>query len=1140
MTVKILAPDGVLRSDVVFSTTSTSRFITGTVPEGTTDALVSLRGTAYSSDPTLVSFTGTEFIVPNPSSFPSGLDLFSGENIVGIQSVPLVGPPSAAATATIFLLASNDAGAFPPPTGITVERLDQSVKVSLRGLSDTRITGYNFYASTEPGGGDGGYTRINVSPVNTADVVENVSTLYTLVSKNPVADSDPVFASAKILQVTAADAVLSTDVDARVEIPDTVDTLQYDITLSSVESVSYYRFQHDRLANEDSNPATIFIGEFASLPNNQSLYYAATAIYYDEASQIEYESYFSAEVVASPVNVRIQTVTLPAVSRQQILQDAIASIYRQNPNIGVQPGAVIRDTFLDPFSTEAERVRFIVDFLYRASSFDTLLQLDDPNNTGISIAPSNSAYKIALASAFFLTDPEAVQAIIDGAFDKLAANFSVPRPTGVRAIGEARFYTPTTPTRTLQIPLGTLVQGSGVQFRTTRVGELPADRSASFYNPATRLYSVTVPIQAVVPGGAGNLGPRQINSGAPYGFSVINDAATFGGSSSYTNAQLAALARGALSSVDTGTEQGYLQGAGGVPGVIQAEVVRAGNPLMQRDFDPSTGTHFGGKVDVWTQGSRSVQVSDTFAFTYKRKRAIQFVVLGNPANYQFQALDSDLSESNPISQMLDYPSLGLGLTNVTTGEDFDLTGVTIVNYNTIVLSTTVTQPAVTLTDVVLGDYRYRTGTQYVFSRQPVSYVASVVGEIVGSLGYQSFYLANPHSPLGLGRSTQAGNYLQIVQSADPTVVSPSGALIPVSNELHVLTGFYTENMNILGADSFSVVVTDSTGTVTYLGPWSGAGVPDYDIIEGTATTPLGIRRTAAGTIPDGSSVLVSYDHDENFVVTYQTNLVTAAVQDYLDVSEHATADALAKDGIQVPVEVTATVVTQRGYLQSTVDQSIRANLQYLVSNLRMGSPLRRSDIISTINDTAGVSYVIVPLTTVARAVNSLVAYDKLDVSDLPDTFRVNAWSTPTVGVWLLKDSLSAPTYDSGGEPGVFRGVFQSDVELTLQDSTPENLGFGSNQSYIIGDGGLNIPGYTDDATLNAQGFVTPVDIAAARRTLSQNRVLVSLPVGSSPYEFTYWATYSVGVAEGDHDIVTSNVEYVVLGAITLSYDEDRV
>ena len=1140
MTVMILAPDGVLRDTVVFSTNATARFVTGTLPEGTADVLVSIRGGAYTSDPSLVSFTGTDFIVPNPASYPNGLDLFSGENTIGVQAVPLVGTVGAAAVATIFLLSEDPSvGSFPPPTAITIERLDLAVRVTAQGISDARITGYNFYGSSEPGGGTVGYSRLNVYPVSTADTVENTSTLFTLVSKNPVAESTPLYVRARVEQETAAEVVLETDVDSRVQIPDTVSEIETTVTLSSVERVSYYRFLHNRLFNETSSPQTIFIGQFASLPTDAPMYYAVTAIYFDTVTQVEYESFFSVEVVGSPINVRVQTATLPAVSRQQILQSAILSIYRQNPDIGVQPGAVIRDTFLDPFATEAERVRFIVDFLYRASSFDTLLQIDDPNGTGTSIPPANSSYKTALAAAFFLSDPADVQPIIDGAFDKLAANFSVPRPAGLRAIGEVRFYTPLTPTRSLPIPLGTLVQGAGVQFRTTRAAELPADRAASFYNPSTRLYSLTVPIQAVTPGSASNLGPRQINSGAPYGFSVINDAATFGGTNAYSNSQLAALARGALSSVDTGTLQGYLQSASSVAGVIQTEIVRAGNPLMQRDFDPATGTHVGGKVDVWTQGLRAVRVSDTFAFTYERKRDIQFAVQGSPSLYQFMALDPDLSETNPISQMLNYPSLGLGLRNISTGEVFDLTGVTIVNFNTIQLSTAVVQPPVTLTSVVLGDYRYRIGDRYTFSRQPVSYVATVTGEVTGELGLQSYYLVNPNSPLSLGRSTQAGDYLQIVQPTDPTVVAPSGALISVTNELHVLTGFYAESVDILGADSLSLTVTNVTGLVTYRGPWDPSGLPDYDIVEGTATTPVSIRRTPLSAIPDGGSVLVNYNHDENFVVVYQTNLITGAVQDLIDTTEHATADTVAKDAVQVPVEITATVVTQRGFLQSTVDQNIRANLQYLVSNLRMGVPLRRSDILSAISGSEGVSYVVVPLTTVARSVGSLVARDVLDTSSLGDALRVEAWSTRSVATWLLKQELSNPVLTAGGAPGPFRGVFQDDYLLELQRTTPSSLSYGNGRYYLIGDGGEDIPGYTDTATLTALGYTTPTAIAEARRLRSKNRVLVSLAVGTSPFVYDYWATYSVGAATGDNDIVTTAVEYIVLGNVTFTYTEEK-
>lgn len=1140
MTTKFYAPDGTLQTTVVFSTTTTARFFTGVVDAGTVDLLVSVRGGPLTSDPSLVLLTGTTFTVPNPESFPNGLDLFSGENTVTVQAVPLVGTPGPIATTTAYLLNPSDVtGAFNPPTKISVERLDRGVRIDVRGVTDTRVTGYNFYASKDPGGGSVGYTRLNLYPVATGTATEEKSDLFTLTTKNPRVDSTPSFERAIVRQENASEVVLSTDVDSRVEIPDTVTTIETTVTLASVTSYTTYSFFHNRTANETDAPATIFVGEFASLNPTDPLYYVATAVYFDDATGVEYESYFSAEVVGSPVNVRIQTVPLPAVSRQKILETALYSIYRQDSGVAIQPGSVIRDTFLDPFTTEAERLRFLLDFYYRASSFDTLLQIDDPNGTGTSIEPSASAYKVALASAFFLSDPADVQPIIDAAFDKLSGNFSIQRPAGKRARGEARFYTPLTPTRTLPIPLGTIVTGNGIQFRTTRAAEIPLSGLASFYNPTTRLYSVTVPIEAVTVGSEGNLDRRQINQGAPYGLSVVNDAETFGGTNAYTNTQLAALARGALSSVDTGTQQGYYGTAVDVGGVIQAQVIEAGSPFMLRDIFPGTTRHVGGKVDVWTQGVQLAQVSDVFAFSYQQRRGVQFVVVGSPANYQFQAVDPGLSPTNPLSSMLNYPALGLGLRNATTGMDYDLTGVTVVGYNTIRLSTAVAQPPVTLSDVVLGDYRYRTGDKYTMSRQPVSYLASVTGEVTGALDQQVYYLVHPNSPLDVGRSTKAGDYLQINDVVDPGVVTPSGALVPVTNELHVLTGFYNESVFSLGADSLSVVVKDSTGVTTYRGPFDPSGTPDYEIVEGTATTPLAIRRTHDTTIPDGGAVLIDYDHDENFVVTYQTNLIPQVVQGDLNKTKHASADVLAKDAVQVPVDISATIVLRKGYPQSTADRGLRANLQYLVSNLRMGVPLRRSDVISTLGSTTGVSYVTVPLWTMARAIGSTVTMDTLGVSTLGDTFRVDAWSTASNATWLLHQELAAPTITGGGPVGAYRGVYQNDLPLTLQLSAPENLSGANGRAYIIGDGGLVIPGFTDDATLAAAGYVTPADIAAERQRRSQNRVLVSLAVGDAPQNHTYFATYVVGASRGDNDINPSGVEYIVLGDVTFTYTEDK-
>jgi hypothetical protein len=1133
---KVLGPDGVLRDSAAWSTTSPKRFFTGTVPETAADLEVSIRGAAFSTDPSLIMFTASGWMVPNPAAYPDGLDLTSGANVIRVRSVPLVGTPSAPVTATVNLLSSPTVLPVEPPSGITVERLDNSVNISARGLDDARITGYLFYASTIAGGGAEGYTRINANPVSVPVRKEEVTSLSSLTTKNLPAVADPLFVRLIVSQENLAQTTLQTDVDTRVEIPDTVTEIQTDVTLSSVAQVNYYEFLHNRRNNLSSVPSTIPVTTFTLINPSSPLYYVVTALYFDTATQIEYESYFSTEVVASPIEVRIQTQALPVVTRQQIIQDAVASIYRSNRDIAVQPGSVIRDTFLDPFSSEAERIRFLLDFVYRASSFDTLLLIDDPLGTGVSLAPEQSSYKQSLARAFFLANAQSAQAIIDAAFDKLAANFDVTRIPGQRAIGEVRFYTSTTPTASLQVSLGTLLSGGGRTFRTTRFVEIPVSQQASYFNPSTGEYSVTCPVQAEEAGSNGNVGPRQITSGAPYGLSVTNDASLFGGTDSESNSQLAARARRALSSVDTGTQQGYLQLAAGVPGVLESQVIEAGNPLMMRDFDPVTGDHVGGKVDVWTLGTRTATVTDTFAFTFVRKRDVQFVIVGPVGAYRFQSLDPDLSPTNPIAAMLDYPALGLGLRNATTGLEYDLTGVTFINYKTIQLSLAVPQPPVTLTDVILGDYRYRTGEKFVFTRQPVTILNSVTGEVTGDLSTATYSLVRASSPLVLGNSTKAGDYLQIIDN--PTATSPSGAILSVVNESHVIVGEYVEFVNRLGADSLTLVVTNSTSTVTYASPYTSA-TPDYTIIEGTQTTPLGIKRTSTSAITDGETVLMSYSYDENFTVNYDVNLVTNAVQQSIDEAKHATADVLAKAAVSVPVDLTATVILRRGAVRSTVDGAIRANLGLLFTSLGMGDPLRRSDVIATIDNTTGVSYVVVPLTTLSRGILSQVVYDTIEVSQLSDSFRVNAWSNVTNAVWLLTDQLTSQTSTGGGPTGDFRGVYQSDYLLAMQTSLPATLGNGFGRSYIIGGSGLDIPGYSDDATLTAQGYVTAAEREARRVAITQNRVLVSLKVGDAPSNYTYWATYTTTASQGEVDIVTSDAEYVVPGTWTFTYDEDR-
>jgi hypothetical protein len=279
----------------------------------------------------------------------------------------------------------------------------------------------------------------------------------------------------------------------------------------------------------------------------------------------------------------------------------------------------------------------------------------------------------------------------------------------------------------------------------------------------------------------------------------------------------------------------------------------------------------------------------------------------------------------------------------------------------------------------------------------------------------------------------------------------------------------------------------------------------------------GIRRTSASTIPDGATVLISYSYYENFTVTYQTNLVTSVLQQALETSEHATGDALAKQGVLTPVDITATVVLAKGANRTNVDLAIRNNLQYLFSKLLMGEPVYKSDIISEIDGTDGVDHVVVPLTKMVRATGYPVVRNDLTTEAIGDAFRVNAWSNSANAVWLILQELDAPTTTGGGPSNEFRGVYQDDVELVLKTTAPQNLAAASGQAYIIGNDGLLVSGYGSDTV--------------------KNRILVSLPVGDSPSQHAYWCTYITAEDSGDKDIDPNSMEFLVLGDFNTTYDE---
>ena len=1155
---EFIGSDGVLRQNFILSTTISYRFFTGSCPADTADMQVSIRGGEYTSDPDYITFEGTSFTVPNPSAFPDGLQLFPGSNSIKVRSILSNGTTTqeAVVDGTLVLEADVD-GVLTAPIGIFVERLDSTIEVTIEGLAnDDTVVGYHFYSSSQPGGGSIGYFRINPQMLITGDVVEEVDNLAALeVDTEIVLDSegnpaaDPLYFRVLGTQEDRIGTVLGTSFDERLEVPETSERLRIGTTVQTLREVLQFSFEHDRQGSLGTDPPTLPHSALSTIPETDSLYYVTTAVHLIDG--IEVESHFSPEVLASPLRITPGVGSFPQVSRQAIVQDMVTSIYRSNPAVRVDPGSSMRDTVIDPFTTEADRARFIVDVLHNSSSFATLLLIDDPTLSGESIAVNQSSYKVAIKQAFFLSTNTAVQSIIDNLFDKLASNYGVIRDGGKRARGEVTFYVTSKPSTGITRTIGTAVSGGSSSYRTTSTAIISPTGGGRNFNPSTGHYFARAYIQSNIAGSAANLAAGQIKviAANTLNVRVVNESPTFGGTDRESNRDLALRSMRVLASVDSGTLQGYTNNAINTAGVSQVSVIDSGSALMQRDLNED-GRHVGGKVDIYLRGESVAQVTDTFAFQFETRKRQQFEPVGDLSSLRFRAVDPALSETNPIIEVLNLPALDLVFENISQGYDFDLTNVQIVSYNMIELDPGYNDPiAHNLVDEIRGSYRYRTSSQFVLTRQPVIEILSFEGTQTGVVDSDIYDLYRVSDPLLLGRSTEAGDYIQVTEPLEGGTTIPSSTPLDIVAESHtMLEGI--EYLDNLGTNQLTVNVYNEDSTITYNGPLSSDAQRDYTFIDGDETTPLGIQLTDASRIAVGQTVLVDYSYDENYTVTYTSNAVVSVVQDNIDNDSHITADAIVKWAVEVEVDLGATIVlvstTNLERSQAVVDSSIRTALVRLFGVFGLGSPVRQSDVIRTLDAVPGVSYVVTPLTKMVRSDDALVVREVVSTDTDSDSEYITAWSSPLVDVYLLKNALDSATENAGGERNQFRGVFQDEVQLAHNEIAPNvngyPIGSGTGNCFIIGSNGLNIPGYSDAATIEANN-VLPADddekaaaVLSIRQGLTSNRVLVSFVPGETPTESDYTVTYVVSGDTGVKNIEPGPIEYLVLGDLDFAYD----
>ncbi len=1129
-------------ANTTYTTNEKSITVAGKVDVFTVDIQVSVNGAPYVSDPTLIAVDQQAFKFPNPASYPSGFVLQPGVNTLLFRTIDLVGAVSGPATVSITQVRDVLVDAENIPSGIRLRRRRDAIdllvakpvqRFSANGLPlDPTFRGFNVYASANPAGETTGYFRVNNNLLSLSDSYFEEDSAQVFSDTTTWQNTNLASIRIQVTEEDAFGATLATRLNRLYDVGAYLDKLRFSSTVDSLSLIDFVRFRHYRTGGEN----IINEDQFADVLDTDPLYYVVTGVYFDPSTNTVFESPYSQEVLGSPLVIDTAILDLPEVRAVDIQTRFINAVNRVNAELSLNPGSTMRDVTIDPFSSEAQRLWFLLDFVHRSQSFLTLLQIDDPNGDGFSDPVASTAYKVALKAALGLTSDQATQNLINTAFDKLAANVSKTRLPGRPSVGQVVFYTTSKPTKDLTVPAGTVVTSEastalGLSSQRFRVGGsfvLSASNAEAYYNFDTKRYELTVDIVAETIGSAGNVPGGQIKSASGVsGLQVINTEATVFGTDVESNVSLAERAILATTSVDTGTEGGYLSNAIAQVGVLKTKIVKSGDSLMMRDYDDLRKKHIGGKVDIWIQGLRERQVSERFAFTYEVARDILCVIVDLPT-LTFRVQDSRVTPDTPILEILNNLPQGLGVRNATVGADYDLTGVAILDYQTFRVSTAIPQPPTFVDDIILADYRFRSSPDFTFRYQPVRRVVSVVGEVSGALNTSTGYkLYKAEDPLMEGESTIANNFLRIIQQGGV----PSGDSIQINAELHVMIGFFEEPLDSIGINTKTIRVFSEDRLTEYLGPETPT--PDFIIVEGTPTTPAKVLRTSTSAIVSGQTVSVDYSHDENFTVTYVINDLLQQTQQVFDRMRHVTADVVVKQAISNPLDLETTVQLKAGATKDKVDPQLRTRVSQELNQKLIGQGSAQSDIIAVVDNTSGVDFEIVPLARMAYADGARRLRETIP-SEFLHLVTLDQGGNE---VYLADTALQYPTTDGGGLETEHKGVFQDDVALSLV-SDPNTVGLLPTQAAILGASGASLNGYSDDITLQAQGFLTQAARDAERARRTGNRILISLALTvppDSPGKHLFAVSYVVRGDSGAKDIAASQVEFLELGNLVVTY-----
>jgi len=921
--------------------------------------------------------------------------------------------------------------------------------------TDVNINGYNIYGSVDPGGGIDGYKKLNTSIIATPSGMKEFLSLKDLT----VREENSIRTSIRVERVT-----------------------------------NYYKYSYK---------LTDFNFQTRKNSSDLTTYFVITAVVFDSTSRTEIESLYSSEVSAKPITINATIVELVPRSRQDIAISSIDTISQTHSDIDMKPNTVTRDIFIDPPSNEIEKIYYRLDYINKAQSFITLLNIDDPDNTGVSQA--NTFYKEALRIAFGYTSIDEVQEMIDNSFTKLAANFGITRYDAQKAVGEVLVYSSSRPTKTVDIVVGSSftakISTGQVKFVSLNDVFVTTDQVGSYLNPITQRYEFPINIMADIAGSTGEVDADIIKIGAPSGYYVTNPKPTRFGYDKESNRSLAERSMVAMMGVDTGTVGGYIREAQAHPGVLRVSYQMAGDSAMFRDFDSVRNKNVGGKVDLYVQGSKFRVFEDKFS-VYFPIISEEPASVDNTTMLRVKINNFKVTSTTPVSSVT-------RVVNLTKGADYSLTGVTFLANLITLDSTNVTNRAIGMDvgDSIKVSYTYREITSHVFIQQPVNKIISITGDVSGDLS-SNYNFYSTEDPLQEGRSALAGDKLVMRFALDSnTNINKPLDILSEYDETVIFSAKEIVTLSRVGIVSDSIEIKSTDNIISY------NITRDFDIIDkGSSESSVKLARKTGSTIPDGATVKVKYKAGETIVVRYEVNDLIESLQDIIDKKEYATADVLVKEAIPIPVDIATEIVLSRDANPADVDARIRTKVARFFDTLRIGDSVAQSDIIRIIDEVRGVNTFKVPLIKLARAENSLVVLDNL---------LINSWS--------LKDNNDYKSYisDAGS---------QSALTYSTIDGGGNILSLGTNAGNKYRTVGVYSSGKLYKSVDTIGEVAKNVNSSYISVESGIAKIVVSTSDGNPPLPTSKWqANYYIYGESGTKDITSNKFEYLVLGNLALTY-----